>query len=171
MSKAAVQMKSIWHKDLADWLLVNGGKPGWNKAAAEHFGRGQAWISTVIHSDAFQDYFGKRRAAMSDVGVFTARERMIGILDQTLDKIEEKLENGSETLSLGNLLDTADILAKRTGHGEGKSSEQTLVTTNIQIVTKEQLEESRARMRGSKPLVLEASKEQAPRTSQTDGQA
>src|SRR5678815_1916729 len=147
----SAQVKNInpWHRDLADWLILNGNSPGWNRRAAEHFKVGQAWISTVVHSDAFQDYYLRLRDEITKPQLFSAKERMTGILDQTLTKIEEKLENQGDTLTLGSLLDAADILAKRTGHGEGKSSDQTIVQVNTQVVTKEALEESRARMRGT----------------------
>ena len=154
MARLAPQMKNLWHKDLADWLLVNGGKPGWNKAASQHFGVSGTWLSTLIHSDAFQDYFGRRRAEMSDVQIFSARERMLGTLDQTIDLIQEKLEKDGPTLPLNALLDTADLLAKRTGHSDGSKGGPD-IQNNILLVTREELEESRARMRGAgaKPIL------------------
>lgn len=169
----SAQIKQVkdWHRDLADWLILNGGMiQGWNRKASVHFQVGGPWLSTVVHSDAFQDYYHRRRDSITIPKLLTARDRMLGILDQTLDKIEEKLENSSETLSLGNLVDTADILAKRTGHGEGKSSEGTLVQINTQVVTREALAESRARMRGgsSARLALDTNIEIAAPTSQTD---
>lgn len=166
----SAQIKNInpWHRDLADWLIVNGNSPGWNARAAAQFKVSQAWLSTVVHSDAFQDYYLRLRDEVTKPQLFSAKERMTGILDQTLTKIEEKLENQSDTLSLGNLLDAADILAKRTGHGEGKSSGETLVQINTQVVTREALEESRARMRGTKVLALEANVKAPTPTTQTD---
>lgn len=167
----SAQVKNInpWHRDLADWLILNAGEPNWNARAAAHFKKTPAWISTVVHSDGFQDYYLRLREEVTKPALFNAKERMTGILDRTLDLVEAKLENGHETLSLGNLLDAADILAKRTGHGEGKSSEGTIVQINTQVVTREALEESRARMRGVKPpLVLDAKTEALIPTTQTD---
>lgn len=167
----SAQVKNVnpWHEKLAAWMLVHAGSPGWNRRAAENFGVSSAWISTVVHSDAFQDYYQRLRQETTVPAVFSARERLLGTLDQAIDLVQDKLEKDGSTLTLSNLLDTVDVLAKRTGHGEGKSS-SVEISNQVLLVTKEELQESRARMRGSKPLTLD--NQQAgttPSTSQTDG--
>ena len=149
------QVKNIntWHRDLADWLLVHGGSPGWNRRASEHFKVTPVWISTVVHSDAFQDYYGRLRAENSSVLLHTTREKLTGVLDQAIEKLSDKIESTPD-LPIGNILDTIDILAKRTGHGEASGSSNQIVN-NIFSISKEDLAESRARMRGASPKALE----------------
>ncbi len=158
----SAQIKGInpWHRDLADWLLLHAQSPGWNKRAAEHFKVTQGWISTVVHSDAFQDYYLRRREEATKPALFSAREKMLGTLDLSIDRLSERIEAGGDQVPLGTLLETIDILAKRTGHGEAKAPGE--IHNTVVLVTKEELAESRARMRsGVKPsLVLEASVEE-----------
>jgi hypothetical protein len=95
--------------------------------------------------------------------IFSAREKMLGTLDLSIERLSERIEAGGDAVPLGTLLETIDILAKRTGHGEAKGPS---VETNntLVLVTKDELAESRARMRGvarSAPLALEASVEEA----------
>ncbi len=166
----SAQVKNVnpWHEKLAAWMLVNAGSPGWNKRAAETFGVSPAWISTVVHSDAFQDYYQRLRAETTVPAVFSARERLLGTLDQAIDLVQDKLEKDGSTLTLSNLLDTVDVLAKRTGHGEGKGPSLE-ISNQVLLVTKEELQESRARMRGSKTLTLDHQQAEPTPTSQTDG--
>ncbi len=166
----SAQVRSVnpWHEKLAAWMLVHAGSPGWNKRASEEFKVTQAWISTVVHSDAFQDYYQRLRQDTDVPAIHNARERMLGTLDHAITLLQDKLESTPD-LPVSGLLETIDVLAKRTGHSEGtKSSEG--ITNNILLVTRDQLAESRARMRGGAkpPLVLEASIE-PPISSQADG--
>ncbi len=170
---ASAQVKNVnpWHEKLAAWMLVHAGSPGWNKRASEEFGVSAAWISTVVHSDAFQDYYQRLRAETTVPAIYSARERMLGTLDHSITLLQEKLEKEGELLPVSGLLNTIDILAKRTGHGESiKSSADTIVNNQVLVVSKEDLLESRARMRGgSKPLSLTLDASIPPSTSQTDG--
>lgn len=172
---AQIKRVNSWHEQLAEWLILNGDGPGWNAAAAKHFGRQAAWISTVVHSDAFQDYYQRLRADTVVPQIFSARERMLGTLDQALTMVQDKLEKDGETIPLSGLLNAVDLLAKRTGHGEAnKSSPDTIVQNQVLIVSKDDLAESRARMRGGKvtaslPLALDASVESASSPDGTGG--
>jgi hypothetical protein len=146
------KMLNPWHRKLADWLLENGTGPGWNKKASEAFGVSPAWISTVVHSDAFQDHYQRLRAELDSLSVFSTHERLRGTLDQTIDIVQERLETQRETIPLGQLLDAVDILGKRTGLGEKTQVDNHSVQNNILVVSAEALEESRKRMRGASPL-------------------
>lgn len=155
----SAQVKGInpWHRDLADWLILNGTGPGWSGKAAEKFNVTRAWLSTVYHSDAFQNYYLTLRDEITKPQLFSAREKMMGVLDQSIERLSSKLEDQGQDIPLSGLLETIDILAKRTGHGEAKASSDAQVINQVMIVSKEDLQESRARMRGvSKPLVLDA---------------
>jgi len=170
----SAQIKGInpWHRNLADWLIVNGNSPGWNKRASEYFKVSQAWISTVVHSDAFKDYYQRLASENSQTVLHSTRDKLIGTLDVAIEKVQERIEDQGSSMPLSNLLDCVEVLAKRTGHGsEGASSGQSTIINNLLVVSKEELAESRARMRGAsaKPLVLEASRS-AVETSHTDEQ-
>lgn len=137
-----------WHQRFADWLILYGSAPGWNKRAAEHFGRTPAWISTVYHSDAFQDFYKARESEHSKELLQTVQEKIAGAAGMAIDALTTRLELEKELLPYNTLLETVDVLGKRMGLGDGK--QQPTVVNNIALVSREELEQYRARMRLSK---------------------
>ena len=148
-----------WHQRFADWLIVNGASPGWNAKAAKEFGRTAAWISTVYHSDAFQDYYANLSADYRKELHQTLSEKIAGAAGQAVDLLAARLETEGAVLPYDTLLETVDVLGKRAGLGETRGS-QASTTVNVALVSREELELYRARMRkGSgvnEPLALTA---------------
>jgi hypothetical protein len=151
---AQVQKLSPWHLRLADWLISDGQGPGWNKRAAQHFGVSQAWLSTIFHSDAFQEYFQALNARTSQSIAVTVKDKMLGVASLAMDHLAERVENEGGVMPVGSLLEVVDVLAKRTGHGEKGSGEPAQTNIQVNVVTREQLAEARALMRGGKVPLL-----------------
>ncbi len=154
---AQVRKLNPWHLRLADWLLANGTGPGWNRKASEEFRVTQAWISTVFHSDAFQDYFSSRSAEISSSVALSVKDKMLGTASLSMDILAERVEAEGKTMPIGALVGVVDVLAKRTGHGEG-SAQKNAPVTNVQVnvVSKETLSEARALMRRASTPALTA---------------
>jgi len=146
MAQSAQVLKvNHWHRRLADWLIVNAGKKKL-KEAAEEFNVSQSWLSSVIHSDAFQDYFQRLSNSHSEALLVGVREKAIATADSAVSEIQRRLEVSAETIPLNQLLDISDVLLKRTGHGEPKG-QPTQVNVAVGLVSKEELQEARLRMR------------------------
>ena len=154
---AQVRKLNPWHIRLADWLIANGTGPGWNRRASAEFQVTQGWLSTVYHSDAFQEYFASRNHEISSAVALSVREKMLGTASLAMDILADRVEAEGNTMPLGALLDTVDVLAKRTGHGEAKAGQQGPPTTvQVNVVTREQLSEARALMRRGASTALTA---------------
>lgn len=153
---AQIAKVNPWHLRLADWLIIHGNSKGWNARAAEEFGVTQAWISTVVHSDAFQDYYQRRNDEHSKALLSSVAEKIAGAAGQAIDLLAERLELEGKVLPYDTLLETVDVLGKRAGLGEHKgAAPQT--TVNVALVSREELEQYRARMRkSSQSIELEA---------------
>jgi hypothetical protein len=117
---------SYTHEAIADWLMTNPQRP-LSECAAE-FNYSQAWISTIINSDAFQVYYNQRRNALNLVihngisqQLATTTRKALTILDLKMDDPE---------LEADFVLDVADRLLHRQGYAPGKVS---VIQNNINI--------------------------------------
>ena len=157
---AQIAKVNPWHQRFADWLILHGAEPGWNAKAAKEFGRTPAWISTVYHSDAFQDYYQRLSDEYRKELLQTVSEKIAGAAGQAIDLLAERLTLEGHILPYNTLLETVDVLGKRMGVGES-SGPTTVVNNNVALVSREELETYRARMRSgstdSKPIALQAS--------------
>ena len=153
MSQSAQIAKvSPVHQRLADWLVANGGAgKGWNKRAAEHFGYTQAWLSTIYHSDAFQDYFQRFSQLHSTVVAVGLGDKVSGLAGQAVDELQRRMEEQGETLPLNQVLEIAELSLKRAAPVAQPGHNQ---TNNILVVSKEDLEKARLNMRGVKQVEL-----------------
>jgi len=148
---AFIRKVNPWHQRLADWLILNGTTKGWNERASKEFNVTQAWISTVVHSDAFQDYYQELNGQHSQALLHSVREKALGAADQAISEIQKRLDEKGADLPYESLLQTADLMMKRTGHGE--PGVQQNLQVNIGLVTREELEVHRTRLRERAPTV------------------
>ena len=150
---AQIAKVNPWHQRFADWLILHGAEPGWNAKAAKEFGRTPAWISTVYHSDAFQDYYKGLRAEHTATLIHSISDKLNGAAGQALDLLQEKLELEGPSLPFDTILETVDVLTKRAIPVQSKNE------TNIQValVSKEELQAFRDKMRQRRegPEVIE----------------
>lgn len=139
---AQIKKVNSWHERLCDWLLANPSAP--QKEAAKAFNVTQSWISTVIHSDAFQDYYKERSAALSDMVLHHVKDKMLGAADQAVSEIQRRLET-PQALPIDTLLEITDVMTKRAmpaTQGAGSGPVQ-----NVFVLSKEDLAQARAAMR------------------------
>ena len=138
-----------WHDRLIDALIA---EPEIRLGElAKRFGVTQAWLSTVKNSDAFVDAYRRRSSEHSGALLGSVREKTLGAAEMAVDAISKRLEDTADVIPLPILLDTADVLLKRSGFGESKTAPTPNVNVQVGLVTQAQLEEARGRMRELKP--------------------
>jgi hypothetical protein len=124
-TSAQIDKVSYTHEAVADWLLTNPGKK--LSECAEAFGYTPPWLSTIIHSDAFQVYYAQRRAALNLVIHGGIASQLQDITKKALQKLDAKLDD-SEELDGNFILDVADKMLRNQGYAPGKSN---ISQTNI----------------------------------------
>lgn len=138
-----------WHDRLIDALIA---EPEIRLGElARRFNVTQAWLSTVKNSDAFIDAYRRRSAEHSGALLGDVRAKTLGAAEMAVDAISKRLEDTAEVIPLPILLDTADVLLKRSGFGESKQMPTPNLNVNVGVVTQAQLSEARERMRELKP--------------------
>jgi len=109
----SVEIKSMSprHMAIADALLANPEQKRGDLAI--QMGVSESWLSIVIHSDVFQEYFAKRRGLHEDF----LRERIVGkqleVALLALDRLKDVLKDDKVDGRL--VLDTAEKTAARLG--------------------------------------------------------
>lgn len=148
MSAVQLQDLSPTHEAIIDWLLTN---PEKNLSeCSKHFGYTQAWLSTVIHSDAFQLYYRRRRAALDSLVNDRICSKLQDVSDKALDKLRDYLDRPQEDLDMRLVNDLADKTLERQGFGVSRGGN----TTNNNSLflfnaPKELLEQARNAIRGN----------------------
>src|SRR5690242_17465674 len=148
----SAQIKSLnpWHVRFADWLILN---PDKNLSdAAREFKRTVPWLSTVLNSDAFQDYFQELSRSHSEAILHNVREKTLGLADQAITKLQERVALEGDQLPVAGLVTIADMALKRTGHGEANKAPAS-VNLQVNVVDSGVLKAARERMRS---LTLDA---------------
>lgn len=144
---AQIQKVSIKHEMIMNYIMENPQIP--LGEVAYHFGISQAWLSTVIHSPAFQDrLLEKKEVIFHHTVVATVRDKVSMIAHRALDKMAEQLEFVSDPKELR---ETADMALERLGYGgkangsagDGGSS---FVQNNTILVTRDMYLEAQDRV-------------------------
>lgn len=111
MAEVQIQSMSHRHMAIADWLLSNPERK--LSVCAMEMGVSQSWLSIVIHSDLFREYFAQRRA-MHEMGL---RERIVGaqlkVTLSALAALDSLME--SDEVDGRLVLDTAERIANQLG--------------------------------------------------------
>lgn len=111
------------HEDIARWLLENPTRP--LKECAQHFGYTQAWLSCIIHSDAFQVRLRRLQEEADAIVVLDVPARLRGVAARAIeglgDQVEHSLNDGNGVLHRQFLLDTAELTLKSLGYGAPKA--------------------------------------------------
>lgn len=108
------------HESIARWLIANPGRS--LRECADFVGYSPAWLSQVIHSDAFQAYYRKLSSDANALVIVSAHDRLTSLADAALEKLEE-LVDGAQTSGTAGLRDrefvkdTADMVLSRLGYG------------------------------------------------------
>lgn len=146
---AGVQIKrvSVKHDAILDYMLVN---PGMKLSkVARHFDVSQAWLSVIIHSDAFQAKLAEKDGLQYETIVIPLREQVMGVAQVGVEKLGECLENASASSDKQFIADTTDSLLKNLGYSPKSAapSPPAAVQQNFFVADKESLEKAREKMR------------------------
>jgi hypothetical protein len=149
-NSASIQKMSVNHDAILDYMMAN---PTVQKGAvAVHFGVTRSWLSIIINSDAFLEAKAKRNDEFFGASIVPLREKMVGIVDASLDKLSESVEVMESAMAL----ETADTLLHRLGYAPntkqngGAAAQGVVAQQNNYFVNADTLE--RARGNFGKPV-------------------
>lgn len=109
---ANIQKMSPKHEAILNWILAN---PTCKYSeVAGHFQVSQPWLSTIIHSHAFQDQLKRRHDELFDVAVVQELgTKLNAAAHMTIDEYMEKVP----TMSTDQLISGGDKILNRLGFG------------------------------------------------------
>ncbi len=110
---------------------------------ASHFGVSGAWLSTVIHSDAFQALLRMKQDVQFHHTVLPLREKMNSIAHQVLDRMVDIIPYETE---VSNLNKVAENVLDRLGYGSKTPGVQINVQNNHVTTLRSEIEEARQLM-------------------------
>lgn len=135
---AATQLRrlSIRHEEILAWIIANPTRTLGECAA--FFNVTQSWLSIVVNSDIFQAMRRKHMGVLMSDTVLDTRERIMGLTNLTLRKLEDKVLaddlDGSELINLG------DKMLGRLGYGGSATQAPTTTNVMLNVVPIEELE-------------------------------
>ncbi len=104
-----------WHHDLIGWMLQNPAASG--REAAAHFGVTPVWISIVKHSPVFRAELDRRREMISQAVAADIAEQASSLAELSLDVLAERIERNRDSMPLGQVRDTAELMLRMLGYG------------------------------------------------------
>lgn len=147
MAANQIQAVSIKHEAILDYLLIHPAeKLG---EVARHFNVSQAWLSVIIHSDAFQVKLAEKNSECFSTTVLPLREQLMGVAQVGVEKLGECMENASVVSDKQFIADTTDSILKNLGYSPKSAAPANpgSTTNNIFVVDKGALAAARAKMR------------------------
>jgi hypothetical protein len=150
------------HEALMNHLLVY--PKASNRELAKTFNRTQAWISTIIHSHAFQAKLAERQDKLFEQAVITTREKLEGVADAAVEKLGEQLETSADPKFI---LDVADRTLHRLGYAPSRAPAPQPTTVNQQVnlfgqVDAQTLARARERIGATVPVLEQKSDAETP---------
>lgn len=144
-----IKKVGVTHEAIITWFLENPGRS--NRDCATAFDVSQAWLSTMIHSDAFQERLNRRQDEMAALVGISLTEKLGAAAEVAIDGLTRQLETCENPEFL---LDATDKLCHRLGFAPRSSTSaptgQTTNNTQINIVTSaDDLRAARALMAGA----------------------
>lgn len=144
------EIKRVSHKHEAimEWLIANPERKMGECAAA--FGVSPAWLSIIVHSDAFQSRYQALVAENIDDRVIPLRNKLTGVAHRAVEKLGAAVD---ASMDPDFLLNTADKTLHRLGYapsrapGTGDSPVNNTQINNFYSVSQEELEAARDRRR------------------------
>ena len=114
---AELQKLRYTHEAIADALCANPMAP--QGEIARLFGYSDAWLSTIIHSDAFQVYYRKLAEERGVAAVHTFMDKLQGLGALAIDRTAALIAQGQASERL--LTDTTELTLKALGYLNGGS--------------------------------------------------
>lgn len=138
---AEIKQVTIRHMAIMDYLMANPTVA--LGEVARHFGITQPWLSSVIHSDAFQAILKDKHEVAFHHTVLPLREKITHVAHQALDKLAQQLPLETDLRTINNV---AENVLDRLGFGtKGAVVINNTNVQNTQINTlASELEEARA---------------------------
>jgi hypothetical protein len=153
--RAQIKKVSIKHDAIMDYLLVNPTAP--LKTVAYEFGVTQAWLSTIIHSDAFQIQLATKKNELFNGTVLPLREKVVGLAHAAVEKLGEKLERSEDPAFV---LESTDKILHRLGWAPQRVAAGTNIQqNNFYTADKETLARARNLMNAAQEKRKEEEKE------------
>lgn len=82
------------HDAIMEWLIANPELP--KAECARVFGVTQAWLSTIIHSDAFQSKYRALLEERMETRIMPLRDKLVGLVDASVEKLMLQAEVNSD---------------------------------------------------------------------------
>ncbi|HEU4854501.1 MAG TPA: hypothetical protein VFS89_04340, partial [Nitrosospira sp.] len=129
-----IKKVTFTHEALILWMLENPHRS--LRDAAAYFGYTQSWLSTIIHSDAFQEQLRKRQDELAIMTGHDIRAKLRAATDVALGGLTRSLETTEDPKFL---LDATDKLLHRMGYAPasarnpGGPVQQTNIQNNITV--------------------------------------
>lgn len=138
---AQIQKVSIKHDAILDFLVAN--PTAKRSEVAAVFGVTVPWLSTIIHSCAFQELLKQRQDLIFDVAVVRPiQEKLMGVASMAAERLMEAVQYESDTKTLNTVLDTT---LANLGYGQKTVGIPVNQQNNFNItVSKEELAGARA---------------------------
>ena len=125
---AQIQKISPQHEAMINWLIENPTASRPQMAAV--FGVTTAWLSTVIHSDAFQAKLLSRQDTVFNAAIVRPiQERLMGCAQVATDRLYERLNLEDDTAVI---LRSVEVLTKAVGQFKGEQQKQSAVSALVQ---------------------------------------
>ncbi len=157
MAESARILKvGVRHEAILNYLVANPNTP--MSAVAREFGVSQPWLSTIIHSDAFQARLRERQEAMFSHHVLPLGEKLLGLAHIAVERIGQQLDT---CIDPEHTLEVTKTLLDRVGFSPKQHAAPAHVNVqqnNYYQVDKDTLEEARnaiGRRLGGAPASIE----------------
>lgn len=147
-----IKRTNWWHEQIVDWELMNPSAKLYD--CAQHFGKTEAWLSTVRNSDAYREFRARRIAEHQNMVSETVIEKVEGLAALTLDTLHDRIEREKDDISLGFVRETAETALKALGYG-ARGTAAPAPVVQINVVSAESLSRARELMRGRAPTMEE----------------
>lgn len=147
MAENQIQKVSVKHDAIMDYLIANPAAP--LSEVAVHFGMTQPWLSTVIHSDAFQAVLKEKQEIVLNSTIVPLREKVLGVAHLGIEKLGEAMDNASAVSDKEFIADTTDSILKNLGFSPKSAppTTQQNVQNNFFGVDKDALASAREKMK------------------------
>lgn len=163
----SIQRVSHRHDRIIDWLIANPERP--LRECAEQVGVTQAWLSCIIHSDAFQAEYHARRDSVVHPELRSLSEKLTELAHHSIEQLHKRVASGAVD-DPKVLMDVADKTLGKLGYGVQKGGPGGGGQVNVQNnyytapVDRESLAQARSRMHSlfSSPDEVRAEATQLP---------
>jgi len=146
--KPPVGKLSVRHRAIADFLLTNPEKP--MREVAAHFGVTPSWLSTIVHSDLFQELLREKEELIFHSVVVPLRQKVQAAAHIGVEKVAEALHHASSISDKTFVVETTEKLLRTLDYGTPKAppgSGGTFNQQNIFVAEKAAVEQARDVMR------------------------